>query len=176
MKEERFGARLALALIALAVVGRAIPHPPNFTPMLAVALLGGATLRGRLAYAVPIGAMLLSDLLLGHAFSRMTLVIYACMAAGTALGVLLQAGRGWGRTGLAAMSGSVLFYLVTNFTVWVGSQTLYAHTATGLLHCYVAALPFFRNALAGDLFWTAFLFGILALGKSADSALPRGSD
>jgi hypothetical protein len=154
---------LPIALIALALIGRLMPHPHNFTPVLAVALFGGALLRGPMAYLVPIGGMLLSDLLLGHAFTWMTPVIYGCMAGGTALGRWLSQNRTWVRTGLAAVSGSLLFYVVTNFAVWLTGHGSYPHTLEGLLQCYTLALPFFRNGLAGDLFWTALLFGLFDL-------------
>ena len=154
---------LPVALIVLALIGRVIPHPDNFTPVLAVALFGGAILGGPTAYLVPLGAMFLSDLLLGHAFTWMTPVIYGCIVAGTALGRWLSQNRTWTRTGLAAISGSLLFYIVTNFAVWLAGHGSYARTAEGLLQCYLAALPFFRNGLAGDLFWTALLFGLYDL-------------
>ncbi len=104
--------------------------------------------------------MLASDLLMDHRFSWMTLVIYGCMAAGTAIGQCLAQDRTSSRTFVATMAGSVLFYVVTNFAVWAGSTRLYAHTVEGLVQCYVLALPFFRNSLAGDLFWTAALFSL----------------
>lgn len=150
---------LPIALIAVALVARVIPHPDNFTPMLAVALFGGAFLRGRAAYLVPLGAMLLSDLLLGHAFTWMTPVIYGCLLAGAAMGRWLSERRTWAKTGLAAFAGSLLFYVVTNFALWAAPKGLYPHTCEVLLQCYELALPFFRNGLAGDLFWTAMLFG-----------------
>ena len=173
---SRYG--LPIALIALALVGRLIPHPDNFTPVLAVALFSGAILRGPTAYLVPLGGMLLSDLLLGHAFTWMTPVIYGCMAGGTALGQWLREKRTWIRTALAAVGGGLLFYVVTNFTVWVTGHGAYARSIEGLLQCYVAALPFYRNGLAGDLFWTALLFALydlvrLSLGAHGGERLAR---
>lgn len=165
MKVSNQDMLLAIALISLAVVARTIPHPPNFTPVLAVALFGGATLRPGLGYAVPIAAMLLSDFVMEHRFSWMTLVVYACMAAGVALGAWLRTRRTWGRTALAAASGSLLFFIVTNFAVWASPRSMYAPTLEGLVQCYVLALPFFRNGLAGDLFWTAFLFGVFEASR-----------
>ncbi|MCI0658612.1 MAG: hypothetical protein L0170_16285, partial [Acidobacteria bacterium] len=69
---------MAYLLIALATICRLIPHPPNFTPVLAVALFGGATLPRRAALAIPLLAMLLSDLALGYPFGWMNLVVYGC--------------------------------------------------------------------------------------------------
>jgi uncharacterized protein DUF6580 len=149
---------MTYALILLAVVCRLIPHPPNFTPVMAVSLFGGAMLPRRIAWAAPLVAMVSSDLALGYPFGWMNGVVYACFLAAVALGRWLQRRRTWTRTAAAALGGSLLFYVVTNFAVWLGSSTMYAHTPAGLASCYVAALPFFRNALAGDLFWTAALF------------------
>jgi hypothetical protein len=156
---------LILGLILLAVVGRLIPHP-DFTPIMAVALFAGATLPTRIANVVPLAALIASDLLLGYALDWMALVVYGCLLASVGIGQWLATHRTWSRTGLAAVAGSVVFYLVTNFAVWVESRELYAHTVDGLLQCYVMAIPFFRNSLAGDLFWTALLFGLYEAGSN----------
>src|SRR6266852_1781026 len=80
----RYG--LILGLILLAVVGRLIPHPDNFTPIMAVALFAGATLSTRIAYVVPLAALVASDLLLGYALDWMALVVYVCLLASVGLG------------------------------------------------------------------------------------------
>lgn len=155
---------LILGLIVLAVVGRLIPHPDNFTPVMAVALFGGAMLSTRWAYAVPLAALIASDFLLGNAFDWMSVVVYGCFLVSVGLGQWLGKQRTWTRTGLTAVGGSLLFYIVTNFAVWLVPNGLYAHTVEGLLQCYVMALPFFGNSLVGDLFWTALLFGLYDAG------------
>ena len=110
---------------------------------------------------------LTSDLLMGNAVTWMTPVIYGCFVAGVGLGQWLGRSRTWARTGLAALAGSVLFYVVTNFAVWVTPNGLhaglYAHTWDGLIQCYVMALPFFRNDIAGNVLWSAMLFGLFDL-------------
>jgi uncharacterized protein DUF6580 len=166
----RYG--LVLGFILLAVAGRLIPHPDNFTPIMAIALFAGATLPSRIAYVVPLAALVASDLLLGYALDWMALVVYGCLLASVAIGQWLAKQRTWSRTGLAAVAGSLVFYLVTNFAVWVEPRGLYAHTIDGLVQCYVMAIPFFRNSLAGDLFWTALLFGLYEVGYSR-LKLPR---
>jgi len=152
--------RLIVALISLALMGRLIPHPDNFTPMLAVALFGGAMLPGRMAYLIPLVALFLSDLLMGNSVTWMTPVIYGCFALGTGLGQWLGRHRTWAKTGLAALAGGFLFYLVTNLAVWMTPNGLYPHTLDGLVECYAMALPFFRNEIAGDVLWSAMLFGL----------------
>src|SRR5258708_35795793 len=93
--------QLIVGLIVLALVGRLIPHPDNFTPMLAVALFGGAMLSGRMAYLIPLLAMFLSDLLMGNAVTGMTPVIYGCFALGSGLAQWLRHGASVGRTSAA---------------------------------------------------------------------------
>ena len=154
---------LIVGLIVLALVGRLIPHPDNFTPMLAVALFGGAMLPGRMTYLIPLAAMFLSDLLMGNSVTWMTPVIYGCFAVGTGLGQWLGRSRTWARTGVATLAGSVLFYVVTNFAVWITPDGLYPRTLDGLIECYVMALPFFRNEIAGNFLWAATLFGLFDL-------------
>lgn len=148
---------LAIMLVALA---RLMPHPPNFTPVLAVALFGGALLPGRLAFVVPLAAMLISDLWLG--LHSQLLPVYASFVAVVLLGTRLRTRRGALPVVVSALAGSLLFFVVTNFGVWL-LDGLYPLTATGLLACYVAALPFFQYSLAGDLFYTALLFGAYAV-------------
>lgn len=162
--EKSMNYAIAFVLVLLAALCRLVPHPMNFTPVLAVALFGGATLPRRISYAVPLGAMLLSDLALGYGFGKMNVVVYGCLLAGVAMGWLLRDNRTLGRTIAATLSGSLLFYVVTNFVVWLGPPMPppfdYPHTFAGLVKCYVMALPFFRNALAGDVCWTLGLFAL----------------
>ena len=157
--------RAAALIIAIlgAAIFRLIPHPPNFSPIAAMALFGGAYLPRRwMGFFAPLGALLLSDLVLGF-YSGMA-IVYGSVALIVVMGWLLASKRSPARVGLVTFAGSVLFYLLTNFGVWA-SGTLYPKTAEGLLACYVAALPFFQNSVAGDLFFAALLFGGFALAE-----------
>lgn len=158
----------AIPLIVLGVLSRLIPHPPNAVAMGALALFAGARLPRRWAWAVPLAAMALSDLILDRgsiaAFGSWTRwTSYATFALIVGLGQLGRAARPWTLGGLA-VGGSTLFYLTTNFAVWA-SGSMYPHTAGGLLACYVAALPFYRNAMVADLAGTVVLFGLDALAR-----------
>ena len=154
---------LMFALLVVAFVGRLLPHPDNFTPALAIALFAGAMLPSRIAFIVPIVAMAASDLALGYPIDWTTPVVYGTLLVVVAIGLWLGTGRTWTRTLLATLSGSVLFFVVTNFAAWLGPLHLYPQTFEGLVQCYVMALPFFRHSLLGDLVWTAALFGIYDL-------------
>ncbi len=150
-----------LGLVLAAAASRLLPHPPNFTPVAAVALFGGAHFHQRWqAFAVPLGAMLLSDLVIGlHALVP---VVYAAIALAVPIGMWVGRRLGPVRVVAGALAGSILFFLVTNFGVWL-EGALYPRTAQGLLAAYLAAIPFFRNTVAGDLAYSVVLFGGFAL-------------
>ena len=168
---------MAYLLIALATLCRLVPHPPNFTPVLAVALFGGAMLPRRTALAVPFLAMLLSDFVLGYPFGWMNLVVYGCFLAGVGLGRLFGVRSTWRRRIPATLTGSVIFFIVTNFAVWLDPSSLYDRTLEGLTRCYVMALPFFRNSLLGDLFWSVSLFGLYDLARAwTQSRRPKAQE
>jgi len=171
---------LASLLIALAALSRLLPHPANFTPVLAIALFGGAILPRRLALSVPLSAMFLSDLALGYGFGPMNLVIYGCLLAGVVLGWWLRQRRTLARTLGAALGGSLLFFVVTNFVVWLGPMMAppfdYSHSFAGLVKCYALALPFFRNSLLGDLVWTGALFAVYDAARAWAKTRQSSSD
>ena len=161
---------LAGLLILMAAACRLLPHPMNFTPVLAVSMLGGAILPRRFALAIPLLALFLSDLALGYGFGVMNIVIYSCFTAGVGLGWMLREKRTLTRTLSATLAGSVLFFVTTNFVVWLGPMMAapldYPHTLAGLAKCYAMALPFFRNSLAGDVCWTLGLFALYDMARS----------
>jgi hypothetical protein len=150
---------LLTGMITTAALSRLIPHPPNFSPVAALALFGGAAIASkRLAFVLPLAAMFLSDLILG--FSPLTPVIYGCFALIVCLGFWVKRSQSVGRIGLAAVAGAILFFAVTNFGVWA-MGLYYSKTGTGLAECFTAAIPFFWNTLTSDLFYAALLFGAL---------------
>ncbi len=166
------GPLLLAAMIALAALSRLLPHPPNFSPVEAMALFGGAYFASRAwALVVPLVAMALSDIALGLMFggSYMSYVasigfwsVYACIALSAVIGFGLR-GKVNGANVLGySLAGSILFFAVTNFTAWFGSP-LYPQTGSGLVAAYVAGIPFFQWTVLGTLFYSALLFGGFAL-------------
>ena len=126
-----------------------------------MALFSGAYLGRRgLAFAAPFGALFLSDAVLG--FYRGMDFVYFSVALIVLLGWLVSTRRTPWKIGAAAIVGSALFYLITNLGMWLFSG-IYPVTTAGLVACYVAAIPYFQTTLAGDLFYTALLFGGFAL-------------
>ena len=157
-----------LSAITAAAVLRLAPHPPNFTPIGAMALFSGAYLgRKWLAFVAPLGALLLSDLVLGFYHGQAT--VYFSVALIVMIGMMLLSRASPLRVGFAAIVSSVLFFVITNFGMWLFSG-FYPRTTAGLEACFVAAIPFFQNTLTGDLFYAALLFGGFRI---AELLLPR---
>jgi len=160
-----------IGIVFVAAAMRVVPHSPNVTPIAAMALFGGAYLADKkLAFAVPLAAMFLSDMVLGFFvydlgwFHPVMPFVYGSVALTVGLGLWVREHRSPLRIGAAAVTSSVLFFLITNFGVWlVGSHGLYPKTVEGLAACYLAAIPFFRNILVGDAVYTLLLFGGYAL-------------
>jgi hypothetical protein len=148
-------------MILAAAASRLIPHPPNLTSVTAIALFGGAMLDDRrLAFVVPLSALFLSDLVLG--FHDQMFLVYGSFALIVCIGLWLQHHRSATTIAAAAIASSLLFFGITNFGVWALDR-MYPHTLAGLIACYTAALPFLRNTLEGDLFYTLVLFCGFAL-------------
>ena len=160
------------ALILVAALSRLLPHPPNFSPVEAIALFGGAFFASRaLAVLVPLLAMLVADLALGLLHGGLYAgwfgsagfwLVYLCIAASVVLGFGLRGRARAGRVLAYCLAGSVLFFVVTNFGAWLASP-MYPRSGTGLLQAYVAGIPVFQWTLLGTLAYAALLFGGFAL-------------
>lgn len=149
---------LGLLLIALCVAGRLGSHAPNFTPIAATALFAAFLFGSRLAVIVPLSAMLISDIFIGFYEWQIMLAVYAALLVPTLLGLMLHKRLTGTRVAGCAVGSSVVFFLSTNFAVWAFSG-MYPISTAGLTECYLAALPFFRYSLAGDLVWSVAMFG-----------------
>lgn len=174
------GPLLLAAMIFTAALTRLLPHPPNFSPVEAMALFGGAYFANRAwAVVVPLLAMVVSDVVLGLTIGGIYLdyvasfgfwSIYLCIALSSVLGFGLRGKVGGGNVLAYSLAGSILFFLVTNFTTWLGS-TMYPQTGSGLVAAYVAGLPFFQWTVYGTLFYAALMFGGFALLRRKAPAL-----
>jgi hypothetical protein len=164
---------LAYLFVLLALAVRFMPHPWMFTPVAASLLFFGA--RGsRRQLWVPFVLLAASDVILTklvytYPFSWDHLVTWAWYAAILWLGTNLRANSKPVRVIGAALASSVSFFLFSNFAVWA-CQNMYPKNVSGLMMSYTAALPFFRNALAGDLLFTSAMFATpVALHALAES-------
>lgn len=165
---------LAYLFVLFAVAARMpfMPHPWNFTPVAAALLYFGA--RGaRRQLWIPFVLLAASDLALnkyvyGYPFTWDQYVSWAWYAAILWLGMHLRDNAGlrepkdWLRVGGASLAASVSFFMASNFAVWAAWNT-YPKTFGGLMTCYAAAIPFFRHTAAGDLIFTALMFGVPAV-------------
>ena len=169
----RFLLTFLILAIAISVIARLLPHAPNFAPIAALALFAGvyASKASKWYLFTPVAAMLVSDLFLGFYEPRTMAVVYASFFAIGLIGFLVRMCDSRFHTsrfyvvGLAAVSGSLLFYFTTNFAVWAFSG-MYTPTLDGLLLSYYMALPFFKFTLLGDLFYVSLFFGIYEFATS----------
>ena len=148
---------------AVAVHARFLPLPFSFAPVTAALLYFGAR-RPRSEMWVPVAALAAAGVYLsrnyyGYALSADLLITWAWYAGMVLLGGMLARNASALRVGAASLAGSVSFFLLSNFAVWA-VWNMYPKTAGGLAMCYVAGLPFFRNAVVSDLFFAAAFFGI----------------
>ncbi len=148
----------AIIMIILLAFSRLISLPPNFTPILAMALFGGAVFSDkRLAIIIPLLAMLLSDLFLNY--HDTIYVVYFCIALIAVMGILIRENRNVWTIAGASVGASVFFFIVSNFGVWLFTGW-YPGNFTGLLACYAAAIPFYHNTMISTLLFSGVLFGL----------------
>ena len=171
MNKTRFAVLAGMILVA--AVARLIPHPPNFSPIAAMALFGGAAFADkRAAFLMPLAGLFLSDLVLG--FHPITPVVYGSFALIVCLGFWVRRRRSVWRIAGAAVMSAILFFVITNFGVWAMGH-LYPQMPAGLVDCYVAAIPFFRNTLLSNLLYSALLFGGLAVAENRFVKMHEGA-
>ena len=153
------------ALIALGVAGRLLPHPPNFTPMAAIALFAGFIFVKRyMSVIAVISTMLLCDYFAFGSLSaswfgsKSMFVVYLALLFPIIFKNFLQKKFGILIIVGASLLSSTVFFLTTNFAVWAFSP-MYEKTLEGFILCYTMAIPFFQNTIAGNLVWTGAIFG-----------------
>ena len=150
---------LGLFLLVFGVVMRLIVHPANFTPTLALILFGAVYCNKRYAFLLPLFLMMFTDIILGvHALILFT---WGSMILVGFIGLRLRERHDWAHLAIASLSSSVLFYIITNFGVWLLGY--YPMNLTGLVDCYVMAIPFFRAMLASTFVYSFIFFGVYQL-------------
>ena len=153
------------ALIAVVVASRLLPHPPNFACIGAMGLFAGCYFAGSRAYLLPLVALLISDVIgqvFGFAgmgfYNPVTMIaVYAGAIAAVPIGRWISRQQNPLKYPAGSLAASTLFFLISNFGVWLGPW--YPTSPEGLLACYASAVPFFGYTIAGDLAFTAALFG-----------------
>ena len=149
-----------LALIIMATCARFLPHmPANFSPVGAMGLYAGAVLPWPWALCVSLAGLFLSDLVLGLYGPIAMLFVYAGLATNVLFGFKLCRSNNPTKIAASALLGATVFFLLSNFGVWLSGE-LYPRNLSGLVDCFVAAIPFFGNTLASQLLFSAILFGL----------------
>ena len=146
-------------LVILAVLSRLLPHPMNFAPIGALGLFSGAYVMDKRAWLIPVIALLISDFFMGFYNPVIMLSVYVSFAISAVLGrYALSQKRTALRIGGSAVASATILFVLSNFTLWT-TGLYYPLTLEGLTMCFVRAIPFYGNTLAGDLFYSAVLFG-----------------
>ena len=160
--------KFLILFIFLGALTRFFPPIANFTPLAAMALFGGTYLiNKKWAFIIPLTAIFISDIIFeiynGTGFYPDMIFVYGSMALITCLGFYLRGREQRQTIMVASLTGSIIFFLLTNFGTWTTGY--YGYTASGLMNCYVAAIPFFKGTLMGDLFYNIVFFGGFALAS-----------
>jgi len=167
---------LVLLFIAIIFFGRILPHPYNFTPLIAIALLSGHTLPNKfLAIFAPLFGFWLSDLVINNIvyagyYSNFTIFSSAMIWSYGAILIIALFGKSFinkissSKIALASLSGSTIFYLISNFGVWILDKN-YEKNIYGLINCYIAALPFLKNSIISTIFYTYLTFSTYNFSK-----------
>lgn len=141
---------LAVTTIIVLSLFRLIPHPPNFTPILAISVFAGIKFKDNLfSYLVPVFAMLVSDAIIG--FHSGMIIIYSAIVLSAFVS------RRFNTINTSVLGSCILFFLITNFQVWLMSPS-YSKSLTGILECYTLGIPFFGMTLLSTFFYSYILF------------------
>lgn len=176
MNSNLFSARFIFisSAILLAAISRVFPHFDNFTPIASMALFGGVYFSDkRLAFIVPLVAMIISDVILelttGWGFHNTIVYVYVAFILTSAIGLYVRKNTNVQTVLGASVLSSLLFFIITNFGVWAASGGVGG--ASGLATTYVLGIPFFAPTLLGDVFYNTILFGAFYLAQRRIPAL-----
>jgi len=155
---------ILVIIVGVSFLMRLLPHPANFIPIGALALICGTYIRSKWAILIPVGIMAISDFIVGwHSLVFFTWGSFLLIGM---IGWWVRKKKNVLRVAGGTLAGSILFFIVTNFAVWAFTP-LYSKTVAGLVQCYYMAVPFFRNTALGDLFYVAIFFGLYELAYYA---------
>ncbi len=163
LKKEIF----PISLILILAFARLIPHPPNFTPIIAVAIMSGYFFKNlNLSFIVLLISMLFADMFIG--FYANVIFVYASLLLITYIFYKLSNKINFKNLFIYGFAGSLIFFIVSNFGVWLlGSPGLndiaYEKSLSGLVECYILAIPFFGNTFLSTLI---FAYPVMYIYKS----------
>ena len=176
MRKIKLSNSILIIFILFASFSRLIPHIPNFTPIGAIALFGGAYFKNKFyAFLIPLSSLFLSDLIINNFFliidnNNFTwfypgfLWQYFSFAIIIIIGIYNSNKFNFKKLLISVIGSSLVFFLITNFGVWI-SGSIYPKNIFGLIWCYTLAIPFYKGTLLGFLFYSFLLFGIIEFFK-----------
>jgi hypothetical protein len=147
---------LAMCLLVLGILSRLIVHSWNFTPVIAIALFGGVYLKKKQAILLPLVLFAVTDIILG--FHKTMFFTWGSAVVIAMIGMWAKENKNFKTILGSGLVSAILFFVVTNFGVWLVSG-MYPLTLAGLSECFILAVPFFRNTLASTLVYGVILFG-----------------
>ncbi|MFC2100472.1 DUF6580 family putative transport protein [Bacteroidota bacterium] len=163
-----------ISIIIIGAILRLVIDIPNFTPIAAIALFGGAYLsRKYLAFILPLLILFITDLLIGFYDIEVMIPVYLSFLIVVSIGLYIRRRLSVGSIILASISSSLIFFLITNFAVWVSGMVGYPMSFGGLLEAYFAGLPFLRFEIIGTLSFNTILFGSFYLVRQAYPELTK---
>ena len=153
-----------LFISGILALGRIIPHPPNFTPILATAIYTPYMINDKwIAVLIPLSAMFIADIIIG--FHPYMLWVYGAIGLSTLISNWsMRFNKKYMQLAIMTLVSSILFFVITNFAVWT-IWDYYPKTFDGLIICYTMAIPFFQNTLLGTIIYTAIITLTIQKGK-----------
>ena len=154
LKKEIF----PIGLILILALAKLIPHPPNFTPIIAVAIMSGYFFRNiYLSFAILLISMLLADVFIG--FYNNMLFVYLSLFLIAFVFFKISKKINFKNLFVYSFIGSLIFFIISNFGVWaLGSpgayDVAYGKNLNGLVECYILAIPFFGNTFLSTLIFS----------------------
>ncbi len=159
LKKEIF----PISLILILALSRLMPHPDNFTPIIALAIMSSYFFRNvNFSYVVMLFSMLLADFFIGF-YSHM-LFVYLSLFLIVLIFFKISKKMNYKNLFIFSFFGSVIFFLISNFGVWLVGN-LYERNINGLIECYFMAIPFFKNTIISTLI---FSYSSLIIYKSSN--------
>ncbi len=149
---------LPIGLILILALARLIPHPPNFTPIIAVAIVSGYFFKNlNFSLIILLMAMLISDLFIG--FYENVFFVYASLLLITFIFHKISKKINFKNLFIFSFAGSLIFFIISNFGVWIlgspGVDNLpYDKNLNGLIECYILAIPFFGNTFLSTVIFS----------------------
>ena len=162
LKEKNLEILFAFVFLLIGISLRFFPHPPNFSPITAIALFGAVYFSRKIAFVLPIIVLIISDFFIGYYQFSLMVSVYFSFFLVVMLGFWLRKNKKWDNIIGCTVFGSLLFFIITNFGVWLFTPW-YAKTLVGFIECYAMAIPFFKNTLLGDLIFVPMFFGAYEL-------------